>query len=575
MSQIHVTRIEQKILETYGELIDMHDYATKPEPERNDALRSRAVAACAIYACTNASPQDCADSITDSYFDMGIDAVYNDNEAKELYFIQSKWIADGNGSPARGDILKYISGVRRALAVNFEEASEKLKKKIPIIEHALMDSDYRLKFVVAYTGAQKLSDEVQRDIDDFIHDLNDTSDVIECITVNQKLLYDSISGGADASPINIDDIDLRDWGKIDSPYLTYYGHVNASVITTWWERYGNRLFAKNIRYYKGSSETNEGIVKTLIDTPKDFWYFNNGIKVLCDSFAKKPIYGDDHSVGLFTAHGISIVNGAQTVGCIGTVGKTSPTSLNDAQVMVQFISLDNAPEGYDVQVTKLSNTQNKIDGKDFVALDPQQDRIRRDLWMDGITYLYKGSLSPKKEKEISLEEATIALACYNADIKYSTLTKRNVGAFYESMDKAPYTDIFNDRTNVILLYNTVLESRYLEKILEQKRKTASGKRKQILVHGNRLILHCVLLHQTLHYKLIYPQSTKDLEEGVEEYLDVIIESAEAGIMKLFPDNYVNSLFKNNAKCAALKSHISANIKSASYDLPGIESIIAN
>ena len=560
MSQIHVARIEQKILDAYGHLINMDDCAKENPEKKKSTLRSRAVAACAIFACTNASPQDCADAITDGYNDMGIDAIYNDNEAKELYFVQSKWFSNGNGSPSQGDILKYLTGLKRILALDLGGASEKLKKKSSIVEHALMDSDYRIKLVIAYTGSQKLAVDAQRDVDKFIGDMNDTSDVIESIIINQKVLYDTISGGADATPINIDDIDLRDWGRLESPYLTYYGHVNASIISSWWEQYGNRLFAKNIRYYKGSTETNEGIVKTLTEAPKDFWYFNNGVKILCDSFCKKPIYGDDRAVGLFTAHGISIVNGAQTVGCIGAVGKLSPASLNDAQVLVQFISLDNTPEGYDVQVTKLSNTQNKIDGKDFASLDPQQDRIRRDLWMDGITYLYKNVMTPQTEKEVSMEEATIALACFNEDVKFSTLAKRNIGAFYESIKKTPYIDVFNEQTNAILLYNAVLELRYLEKMLEQKRKLASGKRKQILVHGNRFILHSVFQYQGLHYKLTKKQLAEDLHRDIETCLEQIIDYIEAGIRELYPENYINSLFKNNVKCAALKEYLSKQIK---------------
>jgi len=55
------------------------------------------------------------------------------------------------------------------------------------------------------------------------------------------VLYDTISGGADASPINIDDIDLRDWGRLDTPYLIYYGHINANAIASWWEKYGNNM----------------------------------------------------------------------------------------------------------------------------------------------------------------------------------------------------------------------------------------------------------------------------------------------------------------------------------------------
>lgn len=67
--------------------------------------------------------------------------------------------------------------------------------------------------------------------------------------------------------------------------------------------------------------------------------------------------------------------------------------------------------------------------------------------MDGITYLYKGTMAPQSDKEVSIEEATIALACYHEDVKFSTLAKRNIGAFYESIEKAPYIEIFNEKTS--------------------------------------------------------------------------------------------------------------------------------
>jgi hypothetical protein len=121
-------------------------------------------------------------------------------------------------------------------------------------------------------------------------DLNDTSDVVEYSVVAQKQLYDSISGGVDGAPITIDDIDLREWGRLADPYLTYYGYIGGETIAQWWQQFGNRLFAKNIRLFKGSSEANAGMIKTLNESPKDFWYFNNGIKVLCDSINKKPIW---------------------------------------------------------------------------------------------------------------------------------------------------------------------------------------------------------------------------------------------------------------------------------------------
>ena len=551
MGIIHVQRIGQKLLENYGQLINMDDYKDKLDDEKDKALRSRAVAACAIYLYTGASVQSCADAITDGFKDRGIDAIYNELESKVLYIVQSKWIADGNGAPSQGDILKFIAGVKRILELDFSDVNSKLASKLTDVDTALMDSDYKLHLLIAYTGSQKLSEEVRSDLDDLMKSLNDTSDVIQYSEVSQKHLYDIISGGADASPINIDDIDLRDWGRQDSPYLTYYGNMSAATLAEWWENYGNRLFAKNLRFYKGASDTNEGMMKTLREEPKNFWYFNNGIKILCESFAKKPIYGDDRSVGLFTAKGVSIVNGAQTVGCIGAVGKTNMEKLQDAKVHVQFISLDNAPAGYDIQVTKLSNTQNKIDGRDFAALDPEQERIRRDLWMDGVTYLYKGNIKSTNDNEVSVDEAVIGLACYQSDIKLSTLAKRNSGAFFEDISKPPYTTLFNEKTSSILLVNVIREIRLIDDLLSNRQKKTTGKDRQILVHGNRFIAYCIMQLQLMRDSLYQVQTISNLRDDINAIIDRILPRIAEGIIHIYPDNYLNSLFKNNQKCSEL------------------------
>jgi len=443
--------------------------------------------------------------------------------------------------------------------MNSCRANEKLRKKAPDIDCALMDSDYKIHLLIVYTGSQKLSNNVVNDLDALMISMNDTSDLVAYSSVNQKQLYDVISGGADATPINIDDIDLRDWGRIDSPYLAYYGNMNAAILAKWWEEYGNRLFAKNIRHYKGSSETNEGIMKTLKEVPKDFWYFNNGIKILCESFAKKPLYGDDRSVGLFTARGISIVNGAQTVGCIGAIGKSDLEKLLEAKVMVQFISLENTPENYDVQVTKLSNTQNKIGGRDFAALDPEQERIRRDLWMSGITYFYKGNIEINNDKEISIDEALVSLTCFQTDIKLVTLVKSNIGAFYEDTSKTPYINIFNNKTNTTLLHNTVLVNRYMDKLLRDRQREATGRDRQILVHGNRFILFCVMQFMSLRSRMYSTLGSDDIENDVDNLIDKIIEKLNIGISHYFSESYLNSLFKNNTKCITLCEYINENI----------------
>ena len=559
MSFLHVERIGQKIAELYTGLINMDDCTGRPFQEQEQAFKSRAIAAYTVFMFTGASPETCANAITDGFNDMGIDAVYNDLESKTLYFVQSKWITDGNGSPAQGDILKFISGVKRTIRLDFDSSNKKLFSKKPDVELALLDSDYKIHLLIAYTGSQNLSSDVKRDLEDLMKEMNDTSEVIEYTHINQSRIYNSITMGAEASPINLDDIDLREWGRIGGPYLAYYGLMSASIVGEWWKEYGNRLFAKNIRFFKGASDANEGMLKTLSQDPSDFCYFNNGIKILCDRLTKKPIYGDDRQVGLFTAHGVSIVNGAQTVGCIGTVYQTNPEKVASAKVFVQFISLENAPENYGTQITRLSNTQNRIEGRDFAALDSEQDRIRKDLWMDGITYFYKGNISNRlSDTEISIDEAVTGLACFNSDIKWSTLAKRNFGAFFEDIQKSPYIDFFNNQTNSALIVNTVRAVRYIDSVLEQKKRIFSGRESQVLVHGNRFITYMAMSLQPKRNLYNSACNFQLLKEGLDLVLDKVMQNSIAGIESLFPDNYLNSLFKNNQKCTDLCAFVKKN-----------------
>jgi hypothetical protein len=48
------------------------------------------------------------------------------------------------------------------------------------------------------------------------------------------------------------------------------------------ERAGTRLFARNVRGFLGSTEINRGMEATLTREPEYFWYYNNGITIVCD-----------------------------------------------------------------------------------------------------------------------------------------------------------------------------------------------------------------------------------------------------------------------------------------------------
>ena len=131
--------------------------------------------------------------------------------------------------------------------------------------------------------------------------------------------------------------------------------------------------------FLGASEVNETILSTLLNSPEDFWYFNNGITALARTIKKKPIGGNTRETGFFECQDLRIVNGAQTVGAIAQAYAKAPDKSAKTRVAIRIIELENTPHDFGKQVTRYTNTQNRIDRRDFVALDIEQERIRGEL----------------------------------------------------------------------------------------------------------------------------------------------------------------------------------------------------
>ena len=102
------------------------------------------------------------------------------------------------------------------------------------------------------------------------------------------------------------------------------------------------------------------------------------------------------------------------------------------------------------KITKYSNTQNKIENKDFVALDPNQKRLRKIFAMEGIEYYYKSGYTISDERKCcSIDDVAIAVGLWIE--QYLSLVgtiKGNYGKIFEKIDKPPYTDIFCNKHSI-------------------------------------------------------------------------------------------------------------------------------
>jgi len=277
--------------------------------------------------------------VVDEFQDDGIDAFYFDRTEHVAYLVQSKWSKNGTGSIDVGSTLKFVQGVNHLLENRISALGPKMQAKAQDIQDLLEDSQAIFVLIIAYTGKAPLSAEVMTPITQLLDELNDDGDMVSLRVLKQKELHDIVETGALGSSVDLT-IMLHEYGMVREPYKAYYGQMAIADIVSW-AKYGDRLYAKNIRSFKGSTDVNDAIVTTIKDSPDNFLYFNNGITLLCGELDKKPLGGKSRTSGVFECKGSSVINGAQTVGSIISALQSAAETSSPARVPQTVFEVDN------------------------------------------------------------------------------------------------------------------------------------------------------------------------------------------------------------------------------------------
>ncbi len=152
--------------------------------------------------------------------------------------------------------------------------------------------------------------------------------------------------------------------------------VVTTVDGTWlydlYLKYGTDLFSANLRGYLGSrasdSNINNGIKTTAEDEPSNFWVYNNGVTALVINYALGRRGRNGRSLSV---DGISVVNGAQTTGSLGSL-ESRPSE--DIRVPIRFVK--SSKETIVSNVVRFNNSQNRLQAADFRSTDQIQERLR-------------------------------------------------------------------------------------------------------------------------------------------------------------------------------------------------------
>jgi hypothetical protein len=551
MAEIQHSQIKNKLTALIVPLVDKSDLVGKPAPDIEINCLSRAVAAAALKIVAEVDDTTAVGAIVDGGSDNGLDAIYYDSQTRTLFLIQSKWSGSHGSSIVSGDVLKFIQGVQDLVSLKKSRFNKKIQDRWSIIEDALKKLT-SVRLVVAYPGSGKISDDMQDKIAEFIKSQNDTSELFFFACVTQRELFQHFVH--EAAPPQIDlTVRLAHYGVIESPLRAVYGQVSAVDVASWYRTHGNHLFAGNIRNFLGSSEVNDAIGVTLIDNPELFWFYNNGITMIVESLRRQAIGGGDRLIGMFDCNNVTIVNGAQTV---GTIGRTLTGGDSAAFLQARIIVVDDPESVLGKRITRASNTQNKIDARNFVALDAEQERIRVELLIEKVNYEYReGEPIDSNVDGFEFLEAITVLACANDEISYVAQSKGYVGGLYADITAAPYKTLFNGGTSSRRLWSLVQLSRRIDKAIKSSYDQTSPIEQGIVVHGNRFIMHCIM--RRIHKDFDIARSDTIDDATIEGAVHHVLQGVRQLIETLYPDAYLAPLFKNVKKCADVRAKYEA------------------
>lgn len=553
MSLLHVQMIQKAVLTRFGHLVDLSNAFGSDDDKERQRL-SRSLAAYAVLAESGADDQSCAAAVVDGPDDNGMDAILYDQPQNRLYIVQAKWLKDGS-TIELGEFAKFLDGVQDLFSLDFSRCNDRIKKKQAEIELAMGNSALKVVLILAYPSSRQLSTHVESRRDQFLVELNDTSEIVEFRLVNQAILYQAIASQTDGKPVNLH-VKLLQAGKVTEPYKAYYGQMACSDLVEWYRAHKARLFSSNIRKFLGTTSfVNADIKRTLISSPEDFWYLNNGITALCTKISKRPVGGASTEIMELDCENLSIVNGAQTVGSIMDASALSSDKVALAKVAVRLISLQDCPPEFGESVTVATNNQNRIEARDFASLDQHQARLYRELAALEYQYRYKRDAEQKTPgKGCDFEEAAVALACARS-LELAVISKRNVSSLWLDTKQAPYTMLFNDKTTPHALLRCVEVMRETERRIELTCKGLKDKEKLVLIHGNRFLLYEAFTR--LDTKK-YGAPDFDFEAELAR-VSPLVEHIAASMLEAFTTDYDGSypmsFFKNGKRCADLHAKL--------------------
>jgi len=310
------------------------------------------------------------DSMCDGTHDKGVDAVFIDTDERKVMVIQSKYEIQGNKTQAKENDIKLLATVKNYFTSNsglnaiLHNANSAANRLIRNAYDKIKKDKYELELVFITT---------HKDIPNIHNIVKDTLgfkkgeyslyffDEIMLKFADSLRDYTPDIGTYNLKFNSSDNTIIK--RKKNSPYDSSVVSVSLDDIRQLVNKYGDKLFRKNVRNFLGKSICNRGILMTLDSDQNNFWYYNNGITILAD---EASIVMEEDYIRLKNPQ---IVNGCQTVRSVEHYSGELTGNL-----LVRII--ESKDHDFINKLTLYQNTSNPVSSRDLKANDPIQVRLK-------------------------------------------------------------------------------------------------------------------------------------------------------------------------------------------------------
>lgn len=377
--------------------------------------------------------------VVDGQYDGGVDALLTDpnSDTSDLVIVQSKCYKSITFDEIFNAIAKMTSFYKDMKNGHYENVNQKVKKRFLDLD-AEVGEESKIHFMFFTSVPQKgikrnslekkfrnlFTDSTNRDLTVQFGD-----DIVESIKE-----LESRRPTVESGKIRIDEADN---------YL-YYGdeaaivNISALSLKTLYAQHNTNLLARNLRYHIAGRTIDQGIEKTIQDSPDTFWFKNNGITIICDEF---DIDGKEVKLTNF-----SIVNGGQTTYMIHKSKNVSAE--NDFYFPCKIIKVTGNTEDekniFSLEIAKATNSQKAIKAIDLKANPPEQVRFSQAMREVGIFYQTKGGEkvpSDYKLTYLNTDLSEVGKLCLSAIFQMPGTSRNKPSTLYNS----PYYDTVFDK----------------------------------------------------------------------------------------------------------------------------------